>query len=145
MKRGLFALLKGVGLSLLGLTLIYVIWQPVLPSGWVIQGMAESIRPPDLPEGEQRVIRFDLSGKGGGVYDLVLQRDGVKVDRGGNTDRVDLILFMEATDFNDLMISFARGKADEFSFRRLIISKVMCFAGDMGVFELLSQNGNADG
>jgi hypothetical protein len=145
MKRVVFALLKGVGLSLLGLTLIYAIWQPVLPSGWVIQGMAESIRPPDLPEGEQRVIRFDLSGKGGGVYNLVLQRDEVKVVKGGNTDRVDLILFMEATDFNDLMISFAKGTADEFRFRRMIISKVMRFAGDIGVFQLLSDNERADG
>jgi hypothetical protein len=145
MKRVVFALLRGVGLSLLGFTLIYVVWQPVLPSGFIIQKMAESIQPPDLRQDEQRVIRFDLSGKGGGVYNLVLQRDGVKVVQGENTDRVDLILFMEATDFNDLMISLARGKADEFTFRRLIISKVMRFAGDMGVFELLSRNGKAGG
>jgi hypothetical protein len=144
MKRVLFWLLKVIGLSFLGLTLIYVIWQPVLPSGLIIQKMAESLKPPDLPRGEQRVLRFDLSGKGGGVYNLVFQRDGVEVVE-GDTDQVDLIVFMEAKDFNDLMISVARGKADEFTFRRLIISKVMRFAGDMGVFELMAQSEEADG
>ena len=145
MKRVVFVLLRGIGLCILGLTLIYVIWQPVLPSRLFIQGMSKSIQPPDLPEGEQRVIRFDLSGKGGGVYNLVLQRDGVKVVQGENTERLDLILFMEATDFNDLMISLARGKADEFHFRRLVISKVARFAGDMEVFEWLSEREKADG
>jgi hypothetical protein len=52
---------------------------------------------------------------------------------------------MEATDFNDLMISVARGKADEFTFRRLVISKIMRFSGDMGVFELMAQSEEADG
>ena len=144
MRRVVSWLLKAMGLSILGLTLIYVIWQPVLPSGLIIQKMAESLNPPDLPKGEKRVIRFDLSGKGGGVYNLVLQRDGVKVVEGENTDQLDLILFMEATDFNHLMISLARGTADESTFRRLIISKVMRFSGDMRVFELLSQNEELD-
>jgi len=144
MKRAVSWVLKVICLSLLGLTLIYVIWQPVLPSGFIIQKMAESIKPPDLPKGEQRILRFDLNGKGGGVYNLVFRSDGVEVVE-GDTDQVDLILFMEATDFNDLMISVGRGKADEFTFRRLIISKVMRFAGDMGVFALLSQNEEADG
>ena len=137
-------MLKVIGLSLLGLTLVYVIWQPVLPSGLIVQKMAESLKPPDLPQGEQRVLRFDLSGKGGGVYNLVFQKDGVEVVE-GDTDRVDLILFMEAKDFNNLMISVARGKADEFTFRRLVISKIMRFAGDMGVFELMAQSEEADG
>ena len=144
MKRVFTWLLKVMGLSILGLTLIYVIWQPVLPSGLIVQKMAESLKPPDLPQGEQRVLRFDLSGKGGGVYNLVFRRDGVEVVE-GDTDQVDLILFMEATDFNDLMISVARGKADEFTFRRLVISKVMRFAGDMGVFELMAQSEEAEG
>ena len=144
MKRVVSWLLKIMGLSILGLTLIYVIWQPVLPSGFIIQKMAESLKPPDLPQGEQRVLRFDLSGKGGGVYNLVFRRDGVEVVE-GDTDQVDLILFMEAKDFNDLMISVARGKADEFTFRRLVISKIMRFAGDMGVFALLSQDGQPEG
>ena len=144
MKRVVSWLLKIIGLSLLGLTLVYVIWQPVLPSGFIIQKMAESLEPPDLPQGEQRILRFNLSGKGGGVYNLVFRSDGVEVVE-GDTDQVDLILFMEATDFNDLMISVARGKADELTFRRLIISKVMRFAGDMGIFALLSQNEEADG
>jgi hypothetical protein len=144
MKRVVFWMLKVMGLSLLGLTLIYVIWQPVLPSGFIIQKMAESLKPPDLPQGEQKVLRFDLSGKGGGVYNLVFRRDGVEVVE-GDTEQVDLIIFMEATDFNDLMISVARGKADEFTFRRLVISKIMRFSGDMGVFELMAQSEEADG
>jgi hypothetical protein len=144
MKRVVTWMLKVMGLSLLGLTLIYVIWQPVIPSGFIVQKMAESMKPPDLPQGEQKVLRFDLSGKGGGVYNLVLQRDDIEVVE-GYTDQVDLIVFMEAKDFNDLMISLARGKADEFTFRRLIISKVMRFAGDMGVFALLAPNEGAEG
>ena len=144
MKRVSSWLLKVMGLSILGLTLIYVIWQPVLPSGLIIQKMAESLTPPDLLQGEQRVLRFDLSGKGGGVYNLVFRNDRVEVVE-GDTDQVDLILFMEATDFNDLMISFARGKADEFTFRRLVIAKVMRFAGDMSIFELLAPSEEADG
>jgi hypothetical protein len=144
MKRVIFWLLKAIGLSVLGLTLIYVIWQPVLPSGLIIQKMAESLTPPDLPQDEQRVLRFDLSGKGGGVYNLVFRNDRVEVVE-GETDQVDLIVFMEAKDFNDLMISFARGKADEFTFRRLIISKVMRFAGDMRVFELMAPSEEAEG
>ena len=137
-------MLKALGLSILGLTLIYVIWQPVLPSGYIVQKMAESLNPPDLPQGEKRVLRFDLSGRGGGVYNLVFRSDGVEVVE-GDTDQLDLVLFMEATDFNNLMISFARGKADEFTFRRLIISKVMRFAGNIRVFELMAPSEEADG
>lgn len=136
-------MLKVLGLSILGLTLIYVIWQPVLPSRFIVQKMAESLKPPDLPQGEKRVLRFDLSGKGGGVYNLVFRSDRVEVVE-GDTDQLDVVLFMEATDFNHLMISFARGKADEYTIRRLIISKVMRFAGDMRVFQLLSQNEELD-
>jgi hypothetical protein len=144
MKRVVFWLLKATALSVLGLTLIYVIWQPVLPSGFIVQKMAESLKPPDLPQGERRVLRFDLSGKGGGIYNLVFQRDAIEMVE-GETDQADLIIFMEATDFNDLMLSLARGKADEFTFRRLVISKVMRFAGDMRVFELMAQNEETDG
>ena len=136
MKTVVFTLLKVIGLSLLGLALVYTLWDPVLPSRFLIQGMAGRIDPPSLPDDEQRVVRFDLSGKGGGIYNLVVQEDGVKVVE-GETDQVDVVLFMEATDFNDLILSLARGKADEFTFMRLTISKVIRFAGDMGVFELI--------
>jgi hypothetical protein len=55
----------------------------------------------------------------------------------GRTAQADLIIYMEAKDFNDLMLSMATGKADESTFRRLVVSKFIRFAGDMTVFELL--------
>ncbi len=51
---------------------------------------------------------------------------------------LDLVLFMEARDFNSLMMDLARGKADAFTFRRLTVSKIMRFGGDVEVFQLLS-------
>jgi hypothetical protein len=144
MKTVVFALLKVIGLALLGATLVYVIWDPVLPSGLIIEKMADMIDPQNLPDDEKRVIRYDLSGKGGGVYNLVVSRDGVEVVE-GETDQVDLVLFMEAKDFNELMFSFARGKADESMFIRLVLSKVMRFAGDMRIFELIFDTEEANG
>jgi len=144
MKGFFSALARGLALLLLGGVLIYEIWQPVLPSRWVIEGMAKAIVPPALPEGEERVVRFHLSGKGGGVYNLVIGKGGVRVVEGASTDRLDLILLMEAADFNDLMISLARGKADEFTFRRMVISKIMRFAGDLRDLELISQKRQAE-
>jgi len=144
MKTVVFTLLKVIGLSLLGLTLAYAIWQPVLPSRFLIQGMADRVDPRNLPDDEQRVVRFDLSGKGGGIYNLVVRKDGVEVVE-GETDQADLVLFMEAKDFNDLIFSLARGKADESTFIRLVISKVMRLAGEMGVLELLFKNKEASG
>jgi hypothetical protein len=142
MKRVVFTLLKGIGLSVLVLTLVYTIWQPILPSGFLIQGMARQIDPKNVPEGEQRVVRFDLSGKGGGLYNLVVGPDGVEVVE-GEADRADLVLFMEAKDFNQMIFSLARGKGDESMFMRMTIAKVMRFAGDMSVFELLFKNEEA--
>lgn len=144
MKTVLFSLLKVIGLSLLGLTLAYSIWQPVLPSGFLVKGMAGRIDPGNLREGEQKVVRFVLGGKGGGVYNLVARRDGAEVVE-GETDQVDLILFMEARDFNDMVFSLAQGKADESMFMRLTIAKVMRFAGDMSVLELLFKNEATNG
>ena len=144
MKTVAMRSLKVIGILLLGLTLVYTIWQPVFPSGFLIQGMAGRIDPGKIPEGEQRVVRFDLSGKGGGTYNLVVRKDGVEVVE-EQTDQVDLVLYMEAKDFNNMVFSLARGKADESMFMRLTIAKVMRFAGDMGVFELLFKNEEAVG
>ena len=140
MKTLFFRLVKGSGLCLLGLVLVYVLWEPVLPSQILIQGMAKRIDPQSVPAGEQRVVCFDLRGKGGGTYNLVVGEDGVQVVEGA-TDQVDLILFMEARAFNDLILSLARGNADSNMFMRLMISKVMRFAGDMGVLELIFKKG----
>ena len=144
MKTALFTMLKVIGISLLVLTLVYTIWQPILPSGFLVKGMAGRIDTGSLREGEQKIIRYDLAGKGGGIYNLVARKDGVEVVE-GETDQVDLILYMEAKDFNDMIFSLARGKADESMFMRLTIAKVMRFAGDMGIFELLFKNEETNG
>ena len=144
MKTALFTMLKVIGISLLVLTLVYTIWQPILPSGFLVKGMAERMDPGNLREGEQKVVRFALGGKGGGIYNLVVRKDGVEVVE-GETDQVDLVLFMEAKDFNNMVFSLARGKANESMFMRLTIAKVMRFAGDMGVLELLFKNEEAKG
>jgi hypothetical protein len=52
---------------------------------------------------------------------------------------------MEAKDFNDMVFSLARGKGEESMFMRLTIAKVMRFAGEMGVFELLFKNEETNG
>lgn len=141
MKRAALTMAKVLVACLLGLALVYSIWQPVLPSKWIIKQMADSIDPRNLER--PVVVRFDLSGKGGGAYNLIAREDGVRVVEEA-TDQVDLIVYMEAKDFNDLMLSLATGSADESAFRRLIISKVLRFAGDMRAFELLfkKEDGN---
>ncbi len=136
MKSKVLASLRVLGLLFLVAVLVYVVWQPVLPSGLIIRKMAEYIDPGSLDLEQPRVIRFELAGKGGGVYDVVVAPDQVTVqeDRDGP---VDLILFMEARDFNALMLSFARGKADKSEFIRQTLSKKMRFAGDMQLMETM--------
>ena len=132
-------MLRILGAGALLLVLALVIWQPVFPSAWIIQKMADSIDPAKIALHLPTVVRFSLGGKGGGTYNIVVQKDSVKMVR-GDTDEVDLILFMEAKDFNNLMFSLASGKADEYTFRSLVISKFLRFAGDMSVFEKLFEN-----
>ena len=144
MKTVLFTILKVTGLALLVLALVYTLWEPVLPSRLLIQGMAKRVDPQGVPEGEQRVVRFALTGKGGGTYNLVVQRDGVEVVE-GETDQVDLILFMKAGNFNALIFSLARGEANANTFLRLMISKVMRTAGDMDVLKLIFKKPEANG
>ncbi len=138
MKAVVLTSLKIVGVSLLGIALIYVIWQPVFPSGFIVRKMAETIEPETLALDQPKVIRFQLSGKGGGIYNIVAAPDKVAVVE-GRMDRADLILYMEAKDFNELMFSLALGKADEYTFRKRVIDKTMRFAGDLGVMEMLLQ------
>ncbi len=135
----LFKILRILGAGALLVVLALVIWQPVFPSVWIIQRMADSIDPRNVPLDPPTGIRFELTGKGGGIYNIVVDEDSVKTVK-GNTAVVDLVLFMEARDFNDLMFSLAGGEVDEFMFRSLIISKVLRFAGDMSVFEKLFEN-----
>ena len=144
MKTLLLTILKVTGLALLVLALVYTLWEPVLPSRVLIQGMAKRIDPKGVPEGEQRVVRFALAGKGGGTYNFVVRNDGVDVVE-GETDQVDLILFMKARNFNDLIFSLASGEANANTFLRLMISKVMRTAGDMDVLKLIFQKPDANG
>ena len=121
----------------LGAVLALVIWQPVFPSGWIIQGMAEQLDPKNLSLKQPAVLRFELAGQGGGIYNLMLSREKVEVSE-GNTNQVDLIIAMKATDFNNLVFQMAQGKADEFMFQKLVISNMLRMAGDMSVLELLN-------
>lgn len=126
-----------IAVIVLGAVLVLVIWQPVFPSGWLIQGMAEQIDPRDLSMDERAVLRFELAGPGGGNYNLMLSNEKVEVTE-GNTNQADLIIAMKATDFNQLMFQMVQGKADEFTFAKLAISNTMKIAGDMSVLELLN-------
>ena len=116
--------------------LALVIWQPVIPSGWIIQGLATQIDPGNLSLNKPAVLRFELAGKGGGFYNLMLSKEVVEVTE-GDTNQVDLIIAMKATDFNQLVFQMAQGKADEFVIAKLAISNMLKIAGDMSVLELL--------
>jgi len=122
--------------TILGTVLALVIWQPVFPSGWIIQGLAKQIDPRNLSLDKPAVLRFELAGKGGGVYNLMLSREKVEVTE-GDTHQVDLIIATNATDFNQLVFQMAQGKADEFAVTKLVISNVLKIAGDMSVLESL--------
>ena len=124
----------------LGAVLVLVIWQPVFPSGWIIQGMAQQIDPKNLSLDKPAVLRFELAGRGGGNYNLTLSKEKVDVTE-GNTNQLDLIIAMKATDFNKLVFQMAQGKADESTFAKLAISNTLKIAGDMSVLELLNPTG----
>ncbi len=121
----------------LGGILVLVIWQPVFPSGWIIQGMADTIDPKNLSLDKPVVLRFELSGQGGGIYNLVFSPKKVWVTEEDPT-QVDLIIAMKAADFNTFIIQMAQGKANEFVFIKLLISNTLKMAGDLSVLELLS-------
>jgi len=123
-----------LGAVILGVVLVLVVWDPVFPSSWILRRMADSVDPERLSLDRPVVLRFELSGKGGGIYNLLVDRDKVEVAT-GMTDHVDLILYMEAEDFNNLILSLAGGRADEYTFRGLIISKTLTFSGDLAVFQ----------
>ncbi len=122
--------------TILGTVLALVIWQPVFPSGWIIQGLAKQIDPRNLSLDKPAVLRFELAGKGGGFYNLILSREKVEMTE-GDTHQVDLIIATKATDFNQLVFQMAQGKADEFAVTKLVISNVLKIAGDMSVLESL--------
>ena len=123
--------------------LAVVIWQPVLPSGWIIQGLAQQIDPNSLSLDKPTVLRFELAGRGGGNYNLMLSPEKVEVTEGA-TEQVDLVIATKATDFNQLVFQLAQGKADESVFAKLVISNMLKIAGDMSVLELLNPTGKGE-
>ena len=125
-----------VVLIVLVVVMVIVIWQPVIPSGLIIKGMPDMIKSGDLSLDKPVVLRFELSGRGGGNYNLLLSREKVEVAEGG-ASQADLILAMKATDFNTLIFQMAQGKGDEDMFQKLIISNTLRFAGNMEVLALL--------
>ena len=137
MRRSIPQLLNIISVIVLGAVLLMVIWQPVFPSGWIIQGMAERIDPRNLSLDKPAVLRFELAGRGGGNYNLTLSKEKIDVTE-GDTNQADLIIAMNAIDFNELIFQMAQGKADEAMFQKLAISNVLRLAGDMSILELLS-------
>ncbi len=121
-------------ITLLLLALIFVIVKPTLPSGIIIEKMAEMIDVKKLPMKLPVVIRFELGGKGGGIYNLVVNKDKAIVTE-GDTDQIDLLFCMSAADFNELMFSMAGGNASESVFISLIMSSKLRTAGDIALLQ----------
>jgi hypothetical protein len=142
--KTLFKILRFVGAGTLLIFLLLAIWQPVFPSILIVDGMAKAIDPRKVPLDPPTIVRFELSGKGGGIYTIVVEKDSVEIVRDERTANVDLILYMEARDFNDMMFALADGKADEYTVRSLIISKALRYAGDMSVFSKLFEKKGDD-
>ena len=86
------------------------------------------------------VIRFDLSGKGGGIFSVRVDHANAAMIK-GKTDSVDLIIFMRATDFNDMIATMSRGKGDPTLITRLMISDIFSFAGDINLFGKIFKQG----
>jgi hypothetical protein len=131
--KTLFKILRFSGAGILLILLLLAIWQPVFPSILIVDGMAKAVDPKSVPLDLPTAVRFELSGKGGGMYTVVVHKDRVEIVR-DRTDKVDLILYMKARDFNDMMFALADGTANEYTVRSLIISKTLRYAGDMSVF-----------
>jgi hypothetical protein len=128
--------LEYISALVFALIIIYIIWQPVFPSKFILKGMAEQIDLKSLNLERPVVIRFYLTGKGGGIYNIVVDKDKASVVE-GDTDRIDLFLKMEAREFNYLMYSLATGKASDSAFISRIISKRLSTAGDMNIMKKL--------
>ncbi len=120
-------------ITLLVLVLIFVILKPALPSGIIIEKMAEMIDVKKLSLKLPVVIRFELEGKGGGFYNLVVNKDKAIVTE-GDTDQIDLLFCMSAADFTDLMFTMAGGNASESVFISLVMSSKLRMAGDISLF-----------
>lgn len=132
MKR----ILKYLSVAVFAVVVILIIWQPVFPSKFILQGMADQIDVKKLTIELPVVMRFYLTGKGGGVYNIVVTKEKAEVTE-GDTDRIDLALKMEASEFNGLMYSLATGEASESAFIKMGVSKRLSYAGDMTIMKEL--------
>jgi len=141
MRSHVVKIVNIAGMALLGIVLILVVWQPVFPSGILIQQMADMIEPEKVSMPLPVVVRFELSGKGGGRHNIIVDTDTVRT-HGGETDRVDLILYMDARAFNDLLFSIALGKANDAMFLSLGMSDILRFSGDIEIFKKLFEKEN---
>ena len=118
---------------ILGIALILIIWQPVLPSSFIIEKMAETIDVKNLALTEEVVVRFELSGRGGGNYNIVVNNEKAEVIE-GDVNRIDLILSMEASSNAVFCASLSR-RACSTCFRRVILcSDPIIFSGSPCLF-----------
>ncbi len=132
-------ILKYTGIAVFAVAVILTIWEPVFPSRYILQGMTDRIDVKRVKIDLPVVLRFYLSGKGGGVYNIIVDKDGARLTE-GDTDRIDFILKMEAAEFNSLMYSLATGKASPSAFVNMAIAKRLSYTGEMSIMkELFSQ------
>ena len=124
-------LLNIAGIMIVGLLLVLVIWQPVFPSKFLIYGMAYKVKETCSSLEAPVTVRFELSGRGGGIFNIVADKNDARVVEGEDTERLDMIMYMTASDFNSLMFEMATGKADEFTVQGLVVANFLDIAGDM--------------
>ena len=124
-------LLNIAGILILGLMLIMVVWQPVFPSKWLVYGMAYKAKETCSSLEEPVTVRFELSGRGGGIFNIVADQNDARFVEGEDTERVDAIMYMAASDFNSLIFQMASGKADEYTVQGLVVANFLDIAGDM--------------
>ena len=136
MKTLLTRFLKISSIAILLIVLILTIWQPVMPSVWIIEKIADYIDADALPQDKTITVRFELAGRGGGDYNLVAGKDAVSVSE-GEAESIDLIIAMEAREFNSLMWSLGRGKADQFTIVGLVVANKLSYTGDLNVLNIL--------
>lgn len=141
MKITIFKKTGTIAMIILVVIFIVIVAKPVLPSKYILMGMADAVDVKTIPWDDKIVVHYELYGKGGGRYNLIADREKAVITE-GEPDRIDLYFKMEASEFNDLMIAMARGMADESMFKCLVIANKLKFAGDISVMEkLFSEEG----
>ncbi len=135
-KPLMYRIFNITGILVLGIIMVLSIWQPVIPSSLLLKQMVKSVDIQKIALVQPAVIRFELSGKGGGIYNIVADNKEAKIVK-GETDRIDLIIYMKAVEFNNLIFAVASGKADKSLFLRMTLSNILRFSGDIEILEKL--------